>query len=62
MVRSFAKLMFQGNTKAALRILSEQKRGELLHLDNVICPGSSDNTPVSVREALLSKHPDGQPA
>ena len=62
MARSFAKLMFQGKTKAALRLVTEQKRGDLLHLDSVIVPGNSDNTPLTVHNALLSKHPDGQPA
>ena len=62
MARSFAKLMFQGKTKAAFRLVTEQKRGGLLHLDSVIVPGNSDNTPLTVHNALLSKHPDGQPA
>ena len=59
--RIFAKLMFQGKTKSALRLITEQKRGDILHLDNVIdsC-GTSDN-PLTVREALLAKHPAGQP-
>ena len=60
--RSFARLMFQGKTKAALRLINEQEKGDLLHLDNVIGHESSTNAPFTVREALLSKHPDGRPA
>ena len=62
MARTFAKLMFQGKTKAALRLITEQRRGDMLQLDSVIVPGNSNNNSLTVHEALLSKHPDCQPA
>ena len=56
LARSFANLMFQGKTKAALRLLSDKNRGGLLHLDDPV-DGKG-----SVREVLTSKHPPSQPA
>ena len=55
--RAFAKLMFQGKTKAALRLITEQNVGSVLHLDSITSGGVG-----SVRDALLSKHPPGRPA
>ena len=51
--------MFQGKTKAALRLLSEQSRGGVLHLDDPIetCDGQR-----KVRDIFPDKHPPGQPA
>ena len=56
LARSFANLMFQGKTKAALRLLSDQNKGGLLHLDDLV-DGKG-----SVREVLTAKHPPSQPA
>ena len=56
LARSFANLMFQGKTKAALRLLSDQNKGGLLHLDDPV-DGKG-----SVREVLTAKHPPSQPA
>ncbi len=36
LARSFAKLMFQGKTKAALLLLTTQTKGGVLHLDDTI--------------------------
>ena len=58
--RAFAKLMFHGRTRAALRLLTEQSVGQVLHLDNCI-PGGSNNAPLTVCDVLLSKHPSGRP-
>ena len=57
--RSFANLMFQGKTQAALRLLSKQSRGGVLHLDD---PTDTENGQRKVRDILSEKHPPGQPA
>ena len=56
--RSFAKMMFQGKTKAALRLLSEQNKGGVLHLDD---PIETENGQRKVRDILLEKHPPCEP-
>lgn len=56
LARSFANLMFEGKTKAAIRLLTEDVKGGVLRLsDNV----DSNKT---VRDVLIDKHPSGQPA
>ena len=57
--RLFANHMFQGKTKAALRLLSEQNRGGVLHLDY---PINTENGTRKVRDILIDKHPPSQPA
>ena len=54
--RSFANLMFQGKTKAALRLLSEESKGAVLQLDDPIDTGNEQTT---VRDILANKHPPG---
>ena len=56
--RSFANLMFQGKTKAALHLLSEQSKGGVLHL---VDPIETENGQRKVRDILLEKHPPSQP-
>ena len=58
--RQFANHMFQGKTKAALRLrlLSEQNRGGVLHLDD---PIDTENGTRKVRDILIDKHPPSQP-
>ena len=51
--------MFQGKTKAALRLLTDQAKGGILHLDD---PIESNNEQRKVRDNLVDKHPPGQPA
>ena len=58
--RAFAKLMFQGRVKAALRLITEQSGGGILQLDSCVS-GSPNNAPLTVHDVLLSKHPSGQP-
>ncbi len=53
--RSFANLMFQGKTNAALQLLSNKGKGNLLQLNDVV----GDST---VKEILQSKHPSGMSA
>ena len=56
MARSFAKLMFQGKTQAALQLLTDQGKGGLLHLHDPVTPDST------VKDVLKSKHPPSNPA
>ncbi len=58
--RSFANLMFQGKTHAALQLLSDKGKGRVLRLSDTISP--KDSTPCTVKDVLRSKHPPGQPA
>ena len=55
LARSFANLMFKGKTHAALQLLSNKGKGDILHLDSMV-----DSK--SVKDILKSKHPLGQPA
>ena len=52
--------MLKGNTKAALRLISEGRRGNILHLNDTI-PSVNNNNSQSVLDILKSKHPPGQP-
>ena len=56
--RSFANLMFQGKTKVALRLLSEQCKASVLHLED---PIETENGQRKVRDIHSDKHPPGQP-
>ena len=51
--------MFQGKTKAALRLLSDQHRGKILHLDDPVDTGNGIR---KVRDILVDKHPPSRPA
>ena len=59
LARSFANLMFVGNTKAALRLITEQNKGEVLRLDDLV--NTPNSSPQKVRDILESKHPSAQP-
>ena len=54
--RSFANLMFEGKTKAAICLLTEEAKGGLLHLSDHV------DTNLTVKDVLIDKHPSGQPA
>ena len=56
--RSFTKLMFEGNTRAALQLLSGRDRGRVLNLNDSVDPS---NPRYLVRDALSDKHPPAQP-
>ena len=60
LARSFANLMFVGNTKAALRLITDQSNGDVLRLEDLI--NTNNSTPQKVRDILESKHPPAQPA
>ena len=53
--RSFANLMFQGKTAEAIQLLSDNEKGKVLHLDDLVESG------VSVKDVLKCKHPVKQP-
>ena len=55
--RAFAKLMFEGKTKAAIRLLSTQPNSSILPLNLSLGTGSDSET---VLETLRGKHPEGQ--
>ena len=59
LARSFANLMFQGKTKDAIRLITENNRGRILLPDDVLSPGTPDSP--TVFEALKSKHLPAQP-
>ena len=50
LARSFANLMFQGKTHAALHLLTDKGKGGVLHIHD------------TVKDVLKSKHPPGQVA
>ena len=54
---TFAKLMMEGKVKAALRHVSNQSRGGILHMDSQADLNGSD----TVREILKKMHPSGMP-
>lgn len=56
--RSFTKLMFEGNTRAALQLLSGHDRGGVLNLNDSADPS---NLEYLVRDALRDEHPPAQP-
>ena len=56
LAHNFAKLMLMGKVKAAIRLISEEGKGSLLSLDEVV-PGTDGST---VREVLKVKHPSAQ--
>ena len=51
--------MFQGKTRAALRLLSDQSKGGILHLDDLV---ETDEGQRKVKDILADKHPPGKPA
>lgn len=58
LARAFAKLMFKGKIKAALRLIAEESSGGILHVGDVVPSGSP--TPQTVLDVLKSKHPSRQ--
>ena len=59
--RTFARLMSAGKVKAALRILSANKRGRVIGLDEAVPLNCAEgDSTVPVRDVLESKHPKAQ--
>ena len=57
LARAFAKLMFQGNIRAATELLSQQGKGGVLGVNDVVDKHSGK----TVLDVLRSKHPPAQP-
>ena len=57
---NFSNLMFAGKCKAALDLLSNSSSRGLIHLNNPVDASNPDSP--SVKQILISKHPEGQPA
>ena len=55
----FSKLIMEGNVKAALRLITDQERGDLLPLESVSSSDGSNTK--TVCDILLEKHPSAQP-
>ena len=51
--------MFQGKTNVAMQLLSQQGKGGVLNIEDMI--DSGDNTMKPVVDKLISKHPPAQP-
>ena len=60
LARTFANLMFQGKTHAALDLLTNNGKGGVLHTDHVLESGSDAG--LAVKNVLKAKHPAGQSA
>ena len=58
LAHSFANLMFQGKTNAALDLLTNNGKVGVLHIDHVLESGSDAGMPV--KDVLKAKHPSGQ--
>ena len=52
--------MFEGKTRAAMRLLTDQNKGGVLQLSDIIPSNNPHST--TVREILESKHPPSHPA
>ena len=57
---SFAKTIFQGKTKAVLRLLASRESGEPLHMDELTDTG--DLEPRKFRDIIVDQHPPSKPA
>ena len=57
--RQFSNFTFQGKTKAALRLLTDQHRGKILHLDDPVDTGNGIR---KMRDILVDKHPPSRSA
>ena len=56
---SFSNLIFQGKTKAAICLITENNRGCVLLPDDLVSPETPDSP--TVLESLKSEHPPVQP-
>ena len=60
--RAFARLMFCGRTKAALKLITEDKGGGPLSPHSLAEPPPEQKDEWTVLDELRSKHPEGKPA
>ena len=56
---NFAKKMFEGKTKDALRLLTNQDQGRPVRLEDTVL--SSNGESLAVLDVLRNKHPHGEP-
>ena len=54
--------MLQGKVKAALRLLSNNSRGQVIDLEETVPPSSPGGDDRMVRDVLKDKHSLGRPA
>ena len=62
--RGFNRLMLQGKTRQAVRLISSANKGGLLNIDSPIPVGENENGDIewkTTREVLLEKHPHARP-
>ena len=55
-IKLFSKLILEDNVLAAVHLVTEQAGGGVLHPDAMVLTGQ--NPSISVRDALLLKHPE----
>ena len=60
LAQKFARLVFEGKIRPAIRLLTDHSRGGLLNLDSTVPDSSQSSEQRTVREDLLNKHPKGQ--
>jgi len=60
LARTFANLMFNGKTHAALELLTNNGKGGVLHIDHVLESGADAG--LTIKDVLKAKHPVGQSA
>ena len=60
LARTFTKLMWQGRTTAAVRLLTGSDSGRVLQVNDSVISGQADTS--TVLDVLKSKHPPPQPA
>ena len=61
LAQTFAKLMFQGKVKPAMRLLARHGRGGKLNLDDRVPVSSTSGGQRTVRDILIDKHPRRKP-
>ena len=61
LAQTFAKLMFQGNDKPALHILTRHGRAGKLNLDGLVPVSSTGREQRTVHDILIDKHPAEKP-
>ena len=62
LVKSFLNLMSRGKVNKSLRLLSSNSSSGVLSLDDLIPDSSHTNSPRTICEILVEKHPPGKPA
>lgn len=61
MAQSFARLVYEGKIRPAIRRLTEQSSGEKMNLNDYVASTGSGGEPKTVQQVLAEKHPKGHP-